>query len=55
MELSAACGLSLLHVLTGDYGIDESRLTFSSHGALSPEGVEWYRPMVARKTGGAGY
>jgi flagellar motor protein MotB len=39
-ELSAARGLSLLHVLTGDYGIDESRLTISSHGAFRPQEVE---------------
>lgn len=37
-ELSAARGLSLLHVLTSDYGIDESRLTVSSYGAYSPKG-----------------
>lgn len=36
-ELSAARGLSLLHVLTADYGIDESRLTVSSYGAYRPK------------------
>jgi chemotaxis protein MotB len=36
-ELSAARGLSLLKVLSTEYGIDESRLTISSHGAYSPK------------------
>jgi chemotaxis protein MotB len=36
-ELSAARGLSLLHVLTADYGIDEARLTVSSCGAFRPK------------------
>jgi chemotaxis protein MotB len=36
-ELSAARGLSLLRVLTADYGIDESRLTVSSYGAFRPK------------------
>jgi len=36
-ELSSARGLSLLNTLTRDYGIDESRLTVSSHGSYSPK------------------
>ncbi|HMD50636.1 MAG TPA: OmpA family protein [Bryobacteraceae bacterium] len=37
-ELSAARGLSLLRVLTSDYGIEESRLTLASYGAYRPKG-----------------
>jgi len=36
-ELSAARGLSLLKVLSSEYGIAQSRLTVSSHGAYSPK------------------
>jgi chemotaxis protein MotB len=36
-ELSSARGLSLLNALITDYGIAESRLTVSSHGAFSPK------------------
>lgn len=36
-ELSAARGLSLLRVLTSEYGIDESRLTVASYGAFRPK------------------
>jgi len=35
-ELSSARGLSLLKALIKDYGIDESRLSISSHGSFSP-------------------
>jgi chemotaxis protein MotB len=37
-ELSAARSLSLLSMLTGQYGIAESRLTISSYGSNSPKG-----------------
>jgi chemotaxis protein MotB len=36
-ELSAARGLSILRVLTSDYGIEESRLTVASYGAYRPK------------------
>jgi chemotaxis protein MotB len=35
-ELSAARGLSLLRLLTSDYGIAESRLSVASYGAYNP-------------------
>jgi chemotaxis protein MotB len=37
-ELSAARGLRLLELLSGQYGIDESRLSVSSEGANRPRG-----------------
>ncbi|MBZ5608506.1 MAG: OmpA family protein [Acidobacteriia bacterium] len=37
-ELSAARGLSLLALLTSQYGIPEARLSVSSFGAYSPKG-----------------
>jgi len=37
-ELSAARGLSLLAILSGQYGIDESRLSVASYGSWVPAG-----------------
>jgi chemotaxis protein MotB len=37
-ELSAARSLSLLNVLSSQYGIDESRLSVQSYGANLPKG-----------------
>jgi chemotaxis protein MotB len=37
-ELSAARSLSLLELLTSQYGIPESCLSVSSHGSFSPKG-----------------
>jgi chemotaxis protein MotB len=36
-ELSAARSLSLLSLLAGDYGIDESRLSIQSYGSYNPK------------------
>ena len=37
-ELSAARGMALLSLLTTKYGIEESRLSVTSHGSHSPRG-----------------